>query len=653
MDIASRLSYLFGSEEEVCTRRQLALFREKLLSYSLTGDEDSVICSGSLGEGIAYPSSDDDLMITWGCPNVVKTYQDAETENDVIMIPSKYCPGYCILFNVKLSELHGRAVVFPTASWLRCQLRGNNFIHGPCVSRVYGIFEYDFGKCLPCKFWPNVASNWVTRNRVYGWPSHEMIQTIISRCCHLMAIGDPNSPDCDVEWRVSFSVAERSLMHSFNHTQFLTYNLLRISLKRIIEKHLPGVFCSYFMKTALYYTIENTSFQHWDLNNIERCFKSCLITLIDFIDSMNCPNYFIPEYNIFKNKINRGNRQSALTIIRTLNNVGVVGVLRLSGEERCLNEALSLPFIEWKSDIDFMRSWNLDLLLELIEKSSGEEIGKPLCTSSFLEILTVLSKNANIIQTKLLKVIIRRAIICCSKKSLQYFGISTKSNKRNYPSYQKLETLIRLGYRGDVTTGKLTAATYMFMIGRTESALSVIRQLFSEYPPYAMECDCDHFKRAIYMEVMCSKQYTIDYKTRHSWAPTYQLPSGIEHAYPLPLRLWIANEESLILEPCTYAIVLECLCYVQLKKSRQLLRSTRYLIQHIHDLKHGDDIVHGKFCAGIVMSAQDKYQSTCRWFCSAYRLKDQLPRPFNDTLASSVSLYIACMINKSNGQFND
>ncbi|KAK3094104.1 hypothetical protein FSP39_024174 [Pinctada imbricata] len=338
MDLSTRLSYLFGTEQYVELRRQLVLLRETMLNYVSRGNNRYVICSGSLGEGVAYPVSDDDVMISLTNCRIVMTYREATQANrngDVLMLPSEFSPGYCRLLDMRGSHpedvihmVQGRP--FVSSSLFKQHFANEEqYIHGPCQSETIGFQKFDFAYCFSCYTWPDIANDWVIRERSNGWPSCEMIQNIAGNGCHVVPIGDPDSPYTDHEWRISFSVAERTLMHSLNHVQFLVYNLLRLTLKRVIAKAFPEVICSYFMKTTLFYTAENTPKQLWQVHNLESCFEICLSALYDYVDHIYCPNYFIPEYNMIKRKINHSNRHQILDIIRTVYRIGVVGIIRI------------------------------------------------------------------------------------------------------------------------------------------------------------------------------------------------------------------------------------------------------------------------------------------------------------------------------------
>ncbi|KAK3088645.1 hypothetical protein FSP39_021848 [Pinctada imbricata] len=661
MDLSTRLSYLFGTEEYVSKRRQLVLLRENVINHEARGLNVNFICSGSLGEGVAYPKSDDDMMMSLNNCRVVLTYREASLARDVLMVPSECSSGYCRLLDVKgsysdhfIHSIDGMLFV-SSLLWKQCFAGEGQYIHGPCLSGTIGYIEFDFALCFHCHSWPDIANNWVMRNRLYEWPSCEMIQNIIHNGCHVVPIGDPDSPNGDHEWRISFSVAERILMHSFNHAQFLVYNLLRLTLKRVIEKTFPGVLCSYFMKTTLFYTSENTSMELWRLENLETYFRACLSVLYDYVDHVYCPNYFIPEYNMIKRKINQTNRHQMLDLLRTVYAIGIVGILNLSGELSCLHDRLSASIMEYKLHREFICSGDhlrkvlldMEILFFMIPHGNIEW-----CAFNLYELWGLLKcnyDNPSIIPSDELRYIIwNEGINLYCLKIMDFILSSSKMNtsKHNYRIIRILEALLRIGFRTNVTTGKLTMATYMYMVGKTSSALFVIRQLLSEYPPYVIDVFADGLKAQAYIDVMCGRGFTMNYKVQHAYAPGYSLRRNCLNAFPSPLKMWITIMDRINLDPLTCAYVLENLCHFQNQKKISFMKSLRCLVNHMGSLKLTSDIVDTRMCVGIIKCVQGDNQSACRWLGSVYFLWDTAPPPFNDALSRSALTYIACLLNK-------
>ena len=88
---------------------------------------------------------------------------------------------------------------------------------------------------LHCPFWPNGASEWINRPRLSGWPTPHDIYSIVDFECHIVLVGRPLSPRREMEWRISFSIAERILVWSFNHVQMQCYAVMKIVLKEFIK----------------------------------------------------------------------------------------------------------------------------------------------------------------------------------------------------------------------------------------------------------------------------------------------------------------------------------------------------------------------------------------------------------------------------------
>ncbi|VDI09730.1 Hypothetical predicted protein [Mytilus galloprovincialis] len=185
--------------------------------------------------------------------------------------------------NLLSSELY-KAQLRKQLSLIRPDL---NKIHGPCLSDKGD--NMDFASCLKCDKWVSQAQPWISRSRL-TWPSPELISKITSCGVLFVPIGNKGSINENLQWRISFSIAEKILIYSFSHTQLLCYALLKILLKEIVEKEkvdgsekdedLKGLLCSYFLKTLLFWISEETDTSVWRPDNIIPCFTACLQRLI-------------------------------------------------------------------------------------------------------------------------------------------------------------------------------------------------------------------------------------------------------------------------------------------------------------------------------------------------------------------------------------
>ncbi|XP_063436463.1 uncharacterized protein LOC134717895 [Mytilus trossulus] len=158
-------------------------------------------------------------------------------------------------------------------------------------------------------------------------------------------------------WRLSFSVQEKILVHSFNFTQLLCYGLLKLSLKHIVNTNhdVKELLCSYFLKTALFWVSEEQDINIFQLPKLFYCFSLCLNKLISWVNICNCPNYFIPENNMFLGKINESNNMILLGILESIQSEGIGGlIMRLFPAENENHSLLSTNIGSSSTMLDFL-----------------------------------------------------------------------------------------------------------------------------------------------------------------------------------------------------------------------------------------------------------------------------------------------------------
>ena len=180
---------------------------------------------------------------------------------------------------------------------------------GPSREISNGIPDCESGDdvdCIRCSFWPSEASEWRDRPRSFGWPTIDDLLSITDFGFHLVAVGHPNSDTKDMEWRISFSIAERTLVWSFNHIQRQCYALLKTILKQFIKVRCNPqnqVLCSYFVKTFLFWKYETTDVNFWRADNLRECMRYLLAEFSTCIRDGVLRHYFIPRFNLLSVKL--------------------------------------------------------------------------------------------------------------------------------------------------------------------------------------------------------------------------------------------------------------------------------------------------------------------------------------------------------------
>ena len=340
----AQMNNIVGSMAEINIRRTTTNLRDDLLRMECElGNKNYVpVFSGSKAEGLRFQSSDDDWMLIDRDVKVIPphTYTTIYDSNTIpiLMENEMTKPGFTLLRVV--SESSKPAVSMSTVTipdlngwFVSCKLwrellvnatkHGGchqQFLHGPCTSSCCGGHEYDIAHCMRSYTWPYNAQDCVARLHQSGWPSHDKILSIVEDGVLFVPIGAKQSIFENLEWRMSFSLAEKKLIYAMNHTQFLCYALLKIFLKEAIDvnPNVKGLLCSYFLKTSLFWEITSATSNEWNPSTLLSCFWNCFCRLLKWISCSYCPNFFIPQNNMFEGKIEGTNRNNLLQHLSTL-----------------------------------------------------------------------------------------------------------------------------------------------------------------------------------------------------------------------------------------------------------------------------------------------------------------------------------------------
>ncbi|KAL3882581.1 hypothetical protein ACJMK2_028911 [Sinanodonta woodiana] len=278
----------------------------------------SVFMFGSRGEGSTGPGLNSDIDYLYqnidyeivvelsGC-QVSKIYlymlQDGHTHPGYVKLQlirilpdNTYVPlhhSYCKLDSFGVS-------VLPNTSF---HVDDIGYRAGPAVREQKDSICCDHVRALRCSQWPREGYEWVHRRRLYDWPKPRQIQNTLKYGCFATPVGHPNSNEEHLEWRLSFSIAERDLVRSFEDTVMKVYILLKMVKKTFIEPILGDGLSSYHCKVCMLWMRESTPSELWCTENLLWCLILCIRQLHEWAIAGFCPDYFIVLNNIFDRKI--------------------------------------------------------------------------------------------------------------------------------------------------------------------------------------------------------------------------------------------------------------------------------------------------------------------------------------------------------------
>ncbi|XP_069114740.1 cyclic GMP-AMP synthase-like receptor 1 [Argopecten irradians] len=315
----------------------------RLMHYLVYGSRNhqlEIFPTGSNAEEFNFDTSDTDLMLVFQNSIVIQEHERFPDGDKTVFVMDKAdCrPGFTLLkpLHLRLNEqrdITNAHVHFRNSCYLSSVVLVSNTmfsgarLHGPCSMRICSCskrHETDFAFSFHCLSWPDDLSDFRSRTKYSIWPEH-LVNRIIQGDCHFVAIGDKHSDLFGMQWRISFAKAEKCLVMSFNHVQFKTYALLKTFLKQVIERDtsIKDSLCSYFMKIIVFHAIEHCESSMWVDENVLNCFRFCFTILIEFVNTVYFPNYFILTNNMFLSKVFGRSRRKLLFVLSRYQRMGL------------------------------------------------------------------------------------------------------------------------------------------------------------------------------------------------------------------------------------------------------------------------------------------------------------------------------------------
>ncbi|VDH91186.1 Hypothetical predicted protein [Mytilus galloprovincialis] len=560
---------IVGSENYVKNLRLMNAVRDDL--YSDT--DRTFITSGSFGEGLEMIGSDLDLMYVI---KNMEVYEDIKTANNsnvqyVLMETDDVKPGFTQLLVPEqvysqflcqdFEEYNGKH--YFSSAILKQKFMCNTditVIHGPCISDKDG--RYDLAFCLHCKTWISQASQWITRSN-NSWPSYNVKQSILKHGVLFVPIGVKGSRKEDIEWRISFSVGEKFLINTFTHTQLMCYALLKILLKDVITTYTEceDLLCSYFLKTIIFWISEELPQSIWKPENLIPCFMRCFSRLIYSVEYSVCLHYFIPENNMFENKIEGRARE---ILLEKLCNLRIY-------RWRCIlfsNQLSNFHKSMWMDQIEPHTLHTIEVVKTLHSKLlwlTNNMYISTKCNTSTKIIHQIVSRDNSAFKyfyTYFMSVL-----------GLQYaqsalLNSTKKCNKHQYKQYKsRICTLLQNIYH-DAVSGWLMLASFFYESKQYSKALHIIAYSISKCSPEKLQFFMDmsdiHYqtlKLKLFQNISIVQLWKIMLIDRmkfvhNSWLIPKELQMEVENrGYQIP--------------SIVYGYFLKLLCHYQLNNARQ------------------------------------------------------------------------------------
>ena len=698
-DQSSLLSLLLdevvGTQENIDIRQDFCRLWESNFSNHLNG---TVYFAGSKAEGLDLPGSDEDYMMDLNtsfknahCPmKVIQTLNDIEDTSSLeifLMCTENIPPCFALLQYVNPSLMFmmlpwhqiNNGIIYCSSNLLvqhwynmlttdNAQTSfGNPYTipirrQGPSLEHWSPFpYESETGKdlvmSLHCTFWPHCASEWVQRPRRFGWPTSQDVSSVIEFGCHLVPVGHPHSETKLAEWRISFSLAERALVWSFNHVQMQCYAVMKLILKEFIKIKCSTqnfILCSYFIKTFLFWKYEATDLSFWSPENLRECIKVLLIEFSQCIRKGILQHYFIPTFNLLSVKLT----QEAQVELLQLYDIAIQYDMNILRECKTL-KSVWIAFLSANENTGIVRS-NLErkdmlkndqyLIKELFNFFDNYDSGRvefgirqaPAPRTEVGKYLTVYCK------TPLKDFVIKQYL-----QRFEIRGLTSlcPGNRKTY-QFQKISKALSI----DVSTVHLWHSFFLFVKGAYTETLITVNQMLSNITPFTLYFrpnDTDnHFSgsteaKELYKDIFGESRKTISQRAKRAWLFDVQCFNDMSPIMPLAIQIELEMCKHLRcvveLSPFACAYYLMFLCYHELRQYDERDHALRQLLDVVNNPMQSGTIPYRNInIAGHCLFMAGKTTQARHFFIGSYKLTKFLP--LHKTL-NSAAFYLRRLFN--------
>ncbi|XP_056016573.1 uncharacterized protein LOC125675336 [Ostrea edulis] len=591
-----------GTSQQVAMRRDLIDIAEMVRNKVMTSNQGIMMSSGSHREGFRMKGSDRDFMKWFNNHRVIWDLSQIQLYNIhkhslILSVSSENPPGFTLLQLLThtahkniLSPLvtmnGGRYISSSKYREITCfEIKPNSTVHGPCSSGTIRGKEYDIANCFACDFWPPPASPWI--DRCHTWPQPQVVRDIVRGGCHFVAIGHKLGNHENNEWRISFSLAEQKLVYSMNHCQFLTYGLLKLFLKEVINNGLGDnekLLCSYHMKTAVFWTIQQSTIPNWCPQNLLKCFWYCFKLILKWVYEGVCPNFFIPKNNMFLSNIH-GQAQNRLFVrLFGFYEEGLASLLRSPALRSYIVNVLYNPRLSICTDEHTLVSeikFDKDMFMELYSGNSLSS-SNPYLNMVFLNTIEQLIVSPLTQCQVLMLQVLTASLLRSTAFTSQKMYSSTTKNKLMYIADRMSCHMLKLTAKFGCISDRLYIAMYYYKTLRYTEALSVIEMTkVNLAQPYVMHNWTVDTKR--YTEAVGGQSWSTKFRHAVVWYIILTNRTIYFNELITEQSVSLQNQfTQMIIPPLVMLHMLEFLCYrhIDTRRAQTALNDLQVLVHH-------------------------------------------------------------------------
>ena len=474
-------------------------------------------------------------------------------------------------------------------------------IQGPSIeswSKYHDVSQSgdDRVTSIRCHFWPSSAAEWVGRPRQYGLPTRLNTDDISRFGFHLVPVGHPLSATKSTEWRISFSVAERTLVWSFNHTHIQCYAVMKLILKEYIKvksrEKSKDVLCSYFIKTFLFWQYEETDPAFWQKTKLRGCIMYLLLEFYKCIREGVLRHYFIPRFNLLEIKLTTETQMELLQLYDIV----------IQSDMAIMAQCVSLKSV-WSKFVECRFRESSQIELKELKARQRFDFVEFLITTLYSNIMHLKNTLHDFLfcieyaisaisglaimgngQSPLAPFVLRHLFFLFVIEQLKPDVESKKS------IYKILRILQNNCFGTDIARSELWGATFLVQSENYGMSLKYINNVLSSIPPYALYCSYHKIRtqldaKRLYPHIFHTQEMDVLDTAREAWLFDIMISQGDYQFVPRAIQIEIFYSDPFTVvqfSPFTYAYYLMFLCYEGLGRYAKRDRALLQLVETVH-----------------------------------------------------------------------
>ncbi|XP_061184812.1 uncharacterized protein LOC133192820 [Saccostrea echinata] len=503
--------------------------------------------------------------------------------------------------------------------------RRNSSAESPFI--VTNALRLDY--CLPFKTWPDCAEEWLYRERPRCWPSAALVSKIKDTTCYCEPIENGQSLHPNLEWRISFAVAETLLIRSMGDTIFKLYQILKILAREKINTEIgcQNIVSSYVIRTTLYWVCENGLPNIISESNFEFCLLFFINQLEKWIKDDFCPHYFIPERNIFEASVSPHSKACLLECLSDIKSDIFSAVLELPSFERLKlaheeGTVITLPSLEdiklWKEISVFNYASGISYCV--LHSRYAFEILENMETT-----FAANSQKFSEMQLAFLKVLYY-PLAKATGTILYNSVVKISHNKSMYCGLRLSKRLSILGTKCDVISGRLSLATFHYLCGQYKLCIGLTDSVLRGIQPFTVYNRKDYGiiqgdgRLEAYSEVILNASIPLNKKMQRAFLNDFEIfkegPVIPSHLC-LEIEFFLDPPASSFLPALVYIHFLRFLSFHEMNNESEMRSSLLVLRTISYDDEHGGNLYIASNMIGICEMMSGNIQMAIKYFGQA------------------------------------